>query len=54
VYEQVLCEVTNTTFDTSFGVDELVNLWDDLALPRHVRQAWVDWLRRHRAVSLSC
>jgi hypothetical protein len=29
-------------------------LWDELVLPRHVRQGWADWIERHRGLSLSC
>jgi hypothetical protein len=29
-------------------------MWDEMVLPRHVRQAWADWLELHRGVSLSC
>jgi hypothetical protein len=51
---QVLREGNEDDIRHFIGVDELIDLWDDLVLPRHVRQAWADWLRRHRGVSLSC
>ena len=54
VYEQVLREGSEDDIRLFIGVDELIDLWDDLVLPRHVRQVWADWLRRHRGVSLSC
>ncbi len=54
VYEQVLREGNEDDVRRFIGVDELIDLWDDLVLPRHVRRAWADWLQRHRGVSLSC
>ncbi|MGH8902797.1 MAG: hypothetical protein ACRDYA_14265 [Egibacteraceae bacterium] len=35
-------------------VDELLDLWDELFLPRRVRLAWADWFRRHRGIDLPC
>jgi hypothetical protein len=54
VYEQVLREGNEDDIRRFISVDELIELWDDLVLPRHVRQAWVDWVVRHRGVSLPC
>ena len=54
VYEQVLREGNEDDVRCFIDVDDLIDLWDDVVLPRHVRQAWADWLQRHRGVSLSC
>jgi hypothetical protein len=53
VYEQVLREGNEDDVRCFIDVDGLIDLWDEVVLPRHVRQAWADWLRRHRGVSLS-
>jgi hypothetical protein len=29
--------------------NDLVDLWDELVLPRHVRVAWSDWISGRRA-----
>ncbi len=54
VYEQVLREGNDDDVRRYIRADELIDLWDELVLPRHVRQAWADWLQRHRGVSLPC
>jgi hypothetical protein len=54
VYEQVLREGNDDDVRRFISANELIDLWDELVLPRHVRQAWADWLQRHRGVSLSC
>jgi hypothetical protein len=54
VYEQVLREGNNDDVRSFIRADELIDLWDELVLPRNVRQAWADWLKRHRRVTLSC
>jgi hypothetical protein len=54
VYEQVLREGNEDDVRWFVRVDELIDLWDELELPRHVRQAWANWLERHRGLSLSC
>jgi hypothetical protein len=54
VYEQVLREGNEDDVRRFIRADELINLWDELVLPRHVCRAWADWLERHRGVSLSC
>ena len=54
VYEQVLREGNEDDVRRFISVDDLVDLWDELVLPRNVRRAWVEWLERHRGVSLSC
>jgi hypothetical protein len=39
-----------TDEDVRFYVDadQLLGLWDELVLPPAVRQAWTDWIERHR------
>ncbi len=54
VYEQVLREGNEDDVRRFIGADGVIELWDELVLPRHVREAWADWLKRHRGVSLSC
>lgn len=54
VYEQVLREGNDDDVRRFIRADELIDLWDVLVLPRHVRQARADWLKRHRGVSLPC
>ena len=54
VYEQVLREGNEGDVRRFIRADQLIDLWDELVLPRHVRQAWSDWLKHHRGVSLSC
>ncbi|MEX1004474.1 MAG: hypothetical protein WD156_03795 [Acidimicrobiia bacterium] len=53
-YEQVLREGNEDDIRRFIRADELIDLWDELVLPRHVRRAWADWLKRRRGVSLSC
>lgn len=53
VYEQVLREGTDEDVRRFIEIDELVALWDDLVLPRHVRQAWAEWLRG-RGLDVAC
>ena len=53
VYEQVLREGTDVDVRHFVEVDELLELWDDLVLPVHVRRAWAQWFRR-RGVDLAC
>lgn len=54
VYEQVVREGTNEDVRRFIEVDLLVELWDDLVLPPHVRQAWALWLGARRGISLAC
>jgi hypothetical protein len=54
VYEQVLREGNDDGVRRFIRVDDLVDLWDELVLPRHVRRAWADWLERHRGLTVSC
>ena len=43
VYEQVLREGTADDVRLYVDIDELIQLWDELVLPRPVRQAWAGW-----------
>jgi hypothetical protein len=54
VYEQVLREGTDDDVRYYVNVDQLLELWDDLVLPSHVRKAWAKWSRNHRALDLAC
>ncbi len=54
VYEQVLREGNEDDVRRFIRSDELIDLWDELVLPRNVRNAWADWLERHRRVTLLC
>lgn len=54
VYEQVLREGNDADVRRFIRGDDLVDLWDELVLPRQVCRAWADWLWRHRGVSVSC
>ena len=54
VYEQVLREGNDDDVRRFIQVDDLIDLWDELVVPRHVRRAWADWLLVHRGVSLPC
>lgn len=42
VYEQILLEGTEEDVRRIIDVDELIDLWDELVIPRHVRRAWAD------------
>jgi hypothetical protein len=54
VYEQVLAEGTDDDVRRFIDVDELVELWDELVLPGHVRRVWAAWLDKHRGVTVPC
>ena len=54
VYEQVLREGNDDDVRRFIRVDDLIDLWDELVVPRHVRRAWAGWLERHRGVSVPC
>ncbi len=47
VYEQVLTEGTEDDVRRFVDVDGLMDLWDQLILPAHVREAWSAWLAAH-------
>jgi hypothetical protein len=53
-YEQVLIEGTEDDVRYYIRSEDLIDLWDELFLPRHVCQAWADWLRRHHDVDPTC
>lgn len=48
VYEQVLREGDEHDVRRFVRATDLVELWDDLVLPGHVRSAWQPWIERHR------
>lgn len=48
VYELVLREGDEDDVRRFVRVDALVELWDDLMLPTHVRDGWQQWLDAHR------
>jgi hypothetical protein len=50
VYEQVLREGTDEDVLFYIDADELADIFDELVLPPHVRQAWADWLDGHRPI----
>jgi len=52
VYEQVLREGTAADVRYYIDVDALIDLWDDLVLPPAVSSSWIDWLARHRNVTV--
>lgn len=52
-YEQVLREGTEDDVRHFVTVDDLVDLWDELFLPDHVRAAWDRWFRA-RADAIRC
>lgn len=54
LYEIVLSEGTEDDVRRFVAVDDLIDLWDELWLAPHVRQAWAIHLRRLRGVQLAC
>lgn len=44
VYEQVLREGTEDDVRRFVDLGRLLEVWDDLVLPRHVRRAWAEYL----------
>jgi hypothetical protein len=42
VYEQVLREGNDDDVRRFIRVDDLIDLWDELVLPRHLRRSWAD------------
>lgn len=54
VYEQVLREGTDDDVRRFIDVDQLIDMWDELVLPSHVRAAWARWLKEHRSLDLAC
>ncbi len=53
VYEQVLREGIEDDIRHFVRLDELVDLWDELVLPDHVRAAWDRWFAT-RADAIRC
>lgn len=49
LYEQVLREGTAEDIKRFIRIDHLVDVWDDLLLPAHVRKAWEGWLDARRS-----
>jgi hypothetical protein len=54
VYEQVLREGTEDDIRRFIRVQELVELWDELVLPDHIRRAWAEWMRKRRGTVVAC
>ena len=52
VYEQVLSEGTDEDVSHFIEVEELIALWDQLFLPKHVRHRWSAWLKKNRNIDL--
>lgn len=53
VYEQILAEGTDDDVRRFIDLDQLIDLWPDLVLPRHVRTAWALWLKEQRSIVVS-
>ncbi|MGQ0804187.1 MAG: hypothetical protein ACT4PI_10040 [Actinomycetota bacterium] len=51
VYEQVLREGTADEVRTHLRASTLLEVWDELYLPAHVRQAWEPWIAARRRVA---
>jgi hypothetical protein len=49
VYEQVLSEGDVDEVRYFVRASELLGLWDELVLPRHVRVAWESWVLARRS-----
>jgi hypothetical protein len=54
VYEQALREGTSEDIRFFIDVDQMLELWDDLVLPRFARRAWADWFFRKRQIEIAC
>ncbi len=54
VYEQVLRDGTDEDIRRCIDPDRLLEEFDELVLPPHVRRAWAGCFRRHRSVELAC
>jgi hypothetical protein len=54
VYEKVLTEGTEDDVRRFVDINQLIDEWDELWLPPHVRQAWSTHLRRLRGIQLAC
>jgi hypothetical protein len=53
VYEQVLREGTADDVRFFVDVDQLIEFWGELVLPRSVRRAWAGWILQHRNVEIA-
>jgi hypothetical protein len=53
-YELVLTEGTDDDVRSFVVLEELVDLWEDLVLPPHVRRAWAAWLEAQRGIVVRC
>ena len=49
VYEQVMSEGDADEVRYYVQASELLALWDELVLPRHVRVAWEPWVQARRS-----
>lgn len=54
LYEVVLAEGTVEDVRLYVRLEQLVELWPELVLPRHVRRAWTDWLATRRGMNVAC
>jgi hypothetical protein len=54
LYEFVLAEGTIEDVRLYVRLEQLVELWPELVLPRHVRRAWSDWLAARRGINVAC
>jgi hypothetical protein len=54
VYELVLTEGNEEDVRRFIDLDDLAELWPDLWLPPHVKEAWSHHLRRLKGVELAC
>jgi len=52
VYELVLQQGTARDVRYFIEVSTLIDLWDELYLPAHVRAAWTEWLSARHGVRL--
>ncbi len=54
VYEIVLSEGTDDDVRRLIGIDDLLDLWDEMWLAPHVRRAWAPFLMHARGVQGTC
>ena len=50
----MLAEGTDEDVRFYVVIEDLIDLWPDLVLPHHVRQAWARWLATRRGVAVAC
>ncbi len=53
VYEQVLAEGTDEDIRYFIEIPELIDLWEELFLPAHVRLRWAAWLKKKQNIDLA-